>query len=80
MGRVELLLSAGRALGRPELVRRARSAALRIAARARGAGAYRLRWAAPHGHASLFQGTAGVAYQLLRTWDPETFPSLLVWS
>jgi type 2 lantibiotic biosynthesis protein LanM len=72
LGRIELLLSAGH---RAEAEQRLD--AMLAEADARG----RFRW--PHGpddeNLGLFQGLAGVGYQILRMERPEGVPSLLVW-
>jgi len=77
MGRVDFLLTAGQRLGRPELVHSAL------------AHARPLRPATPHGYETgwhpryqdpgLFQGLAGIGYQLLRVTHPGQVPSVLLW-
>jgi lantibiotic modifying enzyme len=79
MGRAELLLSAGRALGRPELAERARELGREVAQGAARRGTF--------GHATLdsaftpglFQGASGIGYQLLRLHHPDRLPSVLLW-
>lgn len=77
-GRIDLLLTAGLDLDRPVLVEiaRARAAEMLDAARKR-------RFQFPLGdhrrNPSLFQGLAGVGYQLLRLEAPARLPSLLAW-
>jgi len=77
--RVDLLLAAASALGRPELAGEAREAAARIAAAAAARGGYRTGWEGDPQQLGLFQGEAGAAYQALRAARPELFPSLLLW-
>jgi type 2 lantibiotic biosynthesis protein LanM len=81
MGRVELLLSAGLQLEKPQLVAGAHSLASRVLRQRRQRGTYYVH---PHLPAavynpSLFQGTAGIGYQLLRLADPSLVPAFLVW-
>lgn len=81
LGRLELLLSAGLRLGRPDLAAAARRLASAVLARRQRTGALRLR----PGHTveadspGLFSGTAGIGYQLLRLNSPEHVPSVLLW-
>jgi len=78
MGRVELLLVAGRRLDRPELVGRARRALSADRPTASEPG-YKTDWGGDHRHAGLLHGLAGIGYQLLRTCHPDTLPSVLLW-
>jgi type 2 lantibiotic biosynthesis protein LanM len=81
MGRLELLLEAGRTLGRPDFVTLAIEWASSIVARARREGGYRT-YPSILGSVccpGLFQGTAGVGYELLRLADPDMVPSVLLW-
>ena len=76
-GRFELLLEAGLALNRPDLISTARDrAAQRLTATAAG-------FAWPVGgdadNPGFFQGIAGIGYQLLRHCEPERLPSVLRW-
>ncbi len=81
MGRVELLLSAGRELDRPDLVEGAGRRAAAVVSRAQRTGGYALMAGLPRGISSpgLFQGTAGIGYQLLRLARPDVVPSVLRW-
>jgi lantibiotic modifying enzyme len=76
MGRIDLLVSASRALGRPELRDDARTIAAESMRSATGCGSYELDLPvelAP----GLFQGIAGIGYELLRMVDPDAIPSVL---
>jgi type 2 lantibiotic biosynthesis protein LanM len=77
-GRVELLLSAGAALNRPEWVREGQDAARAMVRRARATGGWRTGWE-PFTHPGLFAGVSGIGYQLLRAAHPERFPAVLAW-
>jgi lantibiotic modifying enzyme len=82
MGRADILLTAGRSLGRIELEDDARALAGQVLARAAVSGRYRLQANLPVGTYSpgLFQGTAGIGYTCLRLAEPELVPSVLCWS
>lgn len=81
-GRIELLLAAGCQLDRPALVAEARGWAtgrVRLAERHQG---YRVisrlpRWVHNPG---LFQGVAGIGYELLRLARPGELPAVLLWA
>lgn len=81
LGRIDVLLTAGQKLSRPELSQLARERAAWVVIRARRLGAYRLfanlppRVFCP----GLFQGVAGIGYELLRLANPEALPSVLLW-
>jgi len=77
MGRLDLLLSAGRTLGRGDLVRRAGEGAAQVVERARAEGGYRTGWE-PYPHFGLFMGLSGIGYQLLRIAHPDRLPSVLL--
>jgi lantibiotic modifying enzyme len=81
MGRVELLLSAGRILDRPDLVQAAREVAWRMVARAEEAGGFVLHpmLARQVDSPGFFQGKAGIGYGLLRMARPDLLPSVLLW-
>jgi type 2 lantibiotic biosynthesis protein LanM len=79
LGRTELLLVAARKLARPELHDLALRTATAIVGRARERGKYGISWEQGPYHPGLFQGTAGVGYQLLRLAYPQQVPSLLLW-
>jgi lantibiotic modifying enzyme len=78
MARAELFLCAAGALDRPELAERARALGGETAERAArrgtyGSGAFDCAFTA-----GLFQGLAGIGYQLLRLHQPERIPSVLL--
>ena len=79
MGQGELLLSAGLWLGRQELVSQARSLATRVLVRSGKRRQFRLlQGLRPDlSMPGFFQGTAGIAYQLLRLSIPSVLPSIL---
>lgn len=81
MGRAEFLLSAGTYLDRPDLVKTAEQIAAHIYQRAQITGHFRLfeDWTQPIYNPGLFQGTAGIGYQLLRLAAPKSIPSVLAW-
>lgn len=81
LGKTELLIEASRRLRRPELFAEAESVAASLVRRARREGRYRLNtsFAEVARVPSLFQGTAGIGYQLLRLDDPDRFPPALLW-
>jgi len=76
-GQVEILYAAGRALDRPRLIAGARDLARRVLARA---GDFRFEPVdgQPQFHPSLFLGSAGVGYALLRLIHPDSLPCLLL--
>jgi lantibiotic modifying enzyme len=71
----------GAAPARPQLRAAAEQQAAEVVARAAQTGAYRLFANLPRQvwSPSLFVGTAGIGYQLLRLAHPETLPSVLLW-
>ncbi|HEX7809288.1 MAG TPA: lanthionine synthetase LanC family protein, partial [Thermoanaerobaculia bacterium] len=73
LGRAELFVVAGDA--------RANDLASSVVARARETGAYRLSGTngAEFFDPSLFQGLAGIGYELLRVARPSAVPSVLIW-
>jgi len=77
MGALELLLAAGTKLSRRELINEASARATQVVIRAgeRGAFGYSL----PAFNPGLFQGAAGIGYELLRLTDPESVPCVLLW-
>ena len=81
LGRIELLYSAGLRLGRPELVEQARQYAGRLAQDAAAQGGFRFESGLRRGlfNPGLFNGAAGVGYQLLRLSDPLAYPAILLW-
>lgn len=80
-GRAELLLTAAVRLGRPQVLAQAARWLERLWARAEQRGSFLLDPALPArvGHRSMFQGTAGIGYTLLRLRQPESLPSVLLW-
>jgi lantibiotic modifying enzyme len=80
LGRIEVLLAAGVNLARPELVAAAQRAAAQVVAYARRRG-YHFSNALPHGLLApgLFQGAAGIGYELLRLAFPQRLPVILLW-
>lgn len=81
MGRAELLLSAGLELQRPRLVESAHGLANRILRHRRQQGTFHVHPNLPASvyNPSLFQGTAGIGYQLLRLAEPTLIPAFLQW-
>ena len=79
-GRVEFLLLASRALCRPELYETALNRTGRIIQRAGNLDEFRLlpNFPGKHFNPGLFQGSAGIGYELLRLIDSEAIPSILV--
>ncbi len=78
MGRAETLLVAGRALSQPQWVEEAVRLTSQVAARAKQNGSFQPKFRHRFFNASMFQGTAGVGYQLLRLAEPEALPSALL--
>lgn len=81
LGRVDALLVAAATLGRPELRAAAAQLGAFLVARQEQTGAFLLAPGYPPEVElpGLYQGTAGVGYQLLRLACPEVLPSLLLW-
>jgi type 2 lantibiotic biosynthesis protein LanM len=79
-GRVELLLQAGARLGRPELADAARAQTSAVLARVRQGRplCYLASVSAPVYNPGLFQGAAGIGYQLLRLAHADRVPSVLL--
>jgi class II lanthipeptide synthase len=77
-GRVDFLLTAGLRLNRPDLVRLARDRAAERIEHAAGRG---FPWLGGDDamNPSLFQGIAGIGYELLRLDSPELLSSVLLW-
>ena len=76
-GLVETLLVAGRKLQAPEWTNRARRLASQVVARAKSKGAFAVAPENGFPIPSLFQGAAGVGYELLRLTRPDEVPSVL---
>ncbi|TDC52494.1 type 2 lantipeptide synthetase LanM [Actinomadura sp. KC345] len=79
MGRTELLLSTARRRNRPELERAARTIAGEVLDRAERSGSFDFGVKGAVDNPGLFQGAAGIGYQLLRLAEPERLPALLLW-
>jgi type 2 lantibiotic biosynthesis protein LanM len=71
-GGIELLIEAGRTLGRPDLMTLARRTAAAHLLPISGGHDYQFR-------PGLFRGLSGVGYSLLRTLHPELLPCPLLW-
>ena len=80
LGRVDFLLVASRDLSRPELREAAERRAAWVVQRASDASAYQLFHNFPAGYFNpgLFQGTAGIGYELLRLAHAQCIPSVLL--
>ena len=81
MGRLDLLAEAGRRLGRSELFDQARLRASMLVRRAAQNSRYGLFAQVPGvtDSLSLFQGIAGIGYELLRLAEPDRMPCMLLW-
>ena len=77
-GQAEFLLSAGRSLNRPALCDAARAIGGRTVAQALATGSYRIG-GDDMLRPGLYQGLAGVGYELLRLQAADTVPSVLLW-
>jgi type 2 lantibiotic biosynthesis protein LanM len=80
-GRIELLVAASQRLGQPHLLEVARQWASVLVYRATQRGRFHALDLLPRQayNPGLFQGYAGIGYQLLRVAFPERIPSLLLW-
>jgi type 2 lantibiotic biosynthesis protein LanM len=80
-GRIELLIAASQRLHQPQWLEIARQWSSAIVHRARQQGGFRLfhQLSRQVYNPGLFQGTAGIGYQLLRVAFPERVPSVLLW-
>jgi type 2 lantibiotic biosynthesis protein LanM len=80
-GRIELLVTASRRLGQPHLLEVARQWSSVLVHRARERGGFHVLDQLPRQafNPGLFQGYAGIGYQLLRVAFPERIPSVLLW-
>lgn len=81
LGRLELLLVAAEKLSRPELLEVAQKQASLVVAQAQRQGAFHLipNLTSRFFNPGLFQGTAGIGYELLRLAHPDQLPSVLLW-
>ena len=80
-GRIEVLLVAAQKLGRPQLLETAQKKAAWVVAQADKISAYQLFNNLQNSlyNPGLFQGTAGIGYQLLRLAYPKVLPVVLLW-
>lgn len=78
-GRLEFLFTAGKHLGRDELVAVALDRAAQLVAKAQESGTFQWRPGSKGHNSGFFTGMAGVGYELLRLTHPETLPSVLLW-
>ncbi|MBV9230348.1 MAG: type 2 lantipeptide synthetase LanM, partial [Chloroflexi bacterium] len=80
-GRIEFLLASAQHLGRPDLLERAQMYASILVRRASQEGDFHLLANLPRqaNNPGLYQGRAGIGYELLRLAFPERLPSLLLW-
>lgn len=78
LGHTELLMTAGARLGRPDLTACALDLAQRVASRARRRGTYGGGTMHAAFTPGMFDGLAGIGYQLLRVGDPVAIPSILL--
>ena len=80
-GRIELLLTAGIVLKRPQLIDIARQKATHFVQQAQQRGGYQLLGdlSTVAFNPGFFQGMAGIGYQLLRLAYPARFPVILLW-
>lgn len=81
MGRVDILLTAGQQLARPDLSSTAAQFLRQIVLRAEETGTFAIDPLLPRQvhHFGFFQGTSGFGYTLLRMAYPEQLPSVLLW-
>jgi lantibiotic modifying enzyme len=79
LGRADFLLIAGLRLDRPELVALAREHAGAALNRAAARGGFIWLGGDDSMNPSLFQGIAGIGYQVLRLAEPASLPSVLLW-
>ena len=80
LGRVDVILTLGRSLGRADLVVQARERATAVVRRALAMGVFGVVCRDQHSDSiasGFFQGVAGIGYQLLRLTSPDTLPSVL---
>jgi type 2 lantibiotic biosynthesis protein LanM len=78
-GRLEVLFSAGRYLGREDLVSLARRRASHLIARAEDSGNFGWAVGTDRNNPGFFTGVSGVGYTLLRFTHPEILSSVLLW-
>src|SRR5436305_2153016 len=80
LGRTDFLLTAGLRLSRPGLTALAREQATSALVRAHARGGFLWLGGDDSINPGLFQGIAGIGYQLLRLAEPAVIPSVLLWS
>ena len=78
-GRIEALIEGARRLRRPELLAAAHRQAGRMVRRSLRLGGYQTQGTTGSVAPGLFQGIAGVGYTLLRLYDPDQLPCVLLW-
>lgn len=78
-GKIDFLLAAGQRLGRPDLVNNAAEICERIVNQREISKDFIWRTGTKSQNPSLFTGSAGVGYNLLRLTDPNSLPSILMW-
>jgi type 2 lantibiotic biosynthesis protein LanM len=80
LSRIDVLLEASRRLDRPALAEAANRQAARVLRNAQATGSFQLFSNLPRGvyNPGLFQGTAGIGYELLRLATPEALPCILL--
>ncbi len=82
LGRADVLLTAGRRLGRTDLVDVARAVGAQVVERSAGRGGFVLDPRSPRqldAPPGFFQGSAGIGYELLRLVRPDELPCVLAW-
>ena len=75
---MDTLCTAGERFSQGELVPKGTQLAARTVARSNRRGGFSIAFDNGFFNPSLFQGTAGVGYQLLRLADPAKIPSVLL--
>ncbi len=84
-GRIEFITTAAQRLGRPELCHYARRATEQALTRVQQDGAFTLPFLPPRVNRNnnlqlgFYHGISGIGYQILRTYDPDSFPSVMLW-
>ncbi len=80
-GRIELLVAASQRLQQPHFLEVARQWSSALVRRSEQHGGFRLLSRLPRQayNPGLFQGTAGIGYELLRVAFPDQVPSVLLW-
>jgi lantibiotic modifying enzyme len=80
-GRIEFLLAVAQHFGRPDLLERAQKHASILVRRASHLGAFHVVTNLPRqaNNPGLYQGRAGIGYELLRLAFPERLPCIMLW-